>query len=119
MAVSFNLFLSVAPTLPELTRHVDVGRKWYLLGILLKINARRLDSIQGNDDVEKTLRMFNLWLETNPNASRESLLEALRLERLGEHRVADEYERYLREDYETWLQDISCKSNDFIIKIMS
>ena len=102
--VSYNRFLSYRPALDELTEHVDVGTKWYLLGTLLHLDDNKLDGInqlQGYDDTDKTLRMFRHWLTTTPTASRRQTLEALRKRVISANTVADEYEKYLKELHET------------------
>ncbi|XP_019860370.1 PREDICTED: uncharacterized protein LOC109588674 [Amphimedon queenslandica] len=101
---SFNAFLSSAPILSELLEHIDVGTKWYLLGTLLHVDDKRLNGIeqsQGHDDTSKALRMFQHWLTTTPTASRRQVLEALRKRVVNEHRVADKYEKYLKELLDT------------------
>ena len=109
--ISYNFFLSYRPGLDELTEHVAVGTKWYLLGTLLHLDDRRLDGInqlQGQDDTDKTLRMFQHWLTTTPTASRRQILEALRKRVISENTVFDHYENYLKE-----LHESTCKSLQF------
>ena len=114
--VSYNRFLSYRPGLDELTEHVDVGTKWYLLGTLLHLDDRRLDGIeqlQGQDDTHKTLKMFQHWLTTTPTASRRQVLEALTKRVVSENTVADQYKDYLKE-----LHDSTCKSLNFRVVII-
>ena len=102
--ISFHNFLSQRPALDELIEHVDVGTKWYLFGALLHVEDKRLDGIDqlpGHDDTMKTLKMFQHWLNTTPTASRRQVLEVLRKRVVGEHIVADQYEKYLKELHET------------------
>ena len=101
---SFESFLDGTPTLSELTRRIQIDNKWYILGTLLEIESRKLNSIEkqpGCDDVHKTLKMFELWLATTPTASRKHLLEMLRERVIGENTVAEEYEKYLKEQHNT------------------
>ena len=103
-AISYSNFLSYRPGLAELTEHVDVGTKWYLLGTLLHLDDKRLDGIdqlQGYDNTMKTLKMFQLWLDTTPTASRRQVLEALRKRVISQHTVADQYEAHLKELHES------------------
>ena len=103
-AISYRNFLSYRPGLAELTEHVDVGTKWYLLGTLLQLDDRRLDGIDqlpGHDDTKKTLKMFQHWLTTTPTASRRQVLEALRKRVISENTVADQYEAHLKELHES------------------
>ena len=109
--ISYNNFLSYKPGLDELTEHVDVGTKWYLLGTLLHLDDRRLDGInqlQGHDDTYKTLKMFQHWLTSTPTATRRQVLEALRKRVISENTVADQYEAHLKK-----LHESTCKSLNF------
>lgn len=94
MARAKSLPLTEQPTLYELLEQVDVGIDWYLLGIQLKLDHRRLDAInvQHCDISMKLCKMYELWLETNPNATRRQLIEALR--RKGINDIAKSYEKY-------------------------
>ena len=87
------------PTLDELCEHVNIGTKWYTFGVLLKLDITKLDGIDElNRDVDfKTLKMFHLWLNTNPKASRVEIVNALKKEAIGEVTLAEKYEKLLRE----------------------
>ena len=109
--ISYDNFLSYKPGLDELTEHVDVGTKWYLLGTLLHLDDRRLDGIDqlpNRDDTHKTLKMFQLWLASTPTGSRRQVLEALTKRVISENTVAEQYKDYLKE-----LHDSTCKSLNF------
>ena len=97
----FKQFLSKKPTLDELIKHVRVTKKWYKFGELLHLHADELDAIeelnQDRDADFKTLKMFYLWLNTNPNATRREVIEALRKEAIDESVVAEEYVKALKE----------------------
>ena len=58
--MSLIVFLNGKPSLDELCEHIRVGTKWYIFGILLKLDITKLDSIdqQYKDDDNKVLSMF-------------------------------------------------------------
>ena len=93
----FDAFLNEKPTLTELLKHISISTKWYQFGVLLEINSAKLDSIekdcQGSD--MKALKMFELWLSSNPSASRKQIIDTLKTEAIGENTVAEEYWRTL------------------------
>ncbi|XP_019854810.1 PREDICTED: uncharacterized protein LOC105313548 [Amphimedon queenslandica] len=95
---SLNVFLSSAPTIKELTEHVDVGTNWYIVGTMLDLDQRQLQDITGKavPSTHKMIEMFNLWLTTTPTASRRQILEVLRIRVVGKNTLADEYEKHLR-----------------------
>ena len=103
--ISFHNFLSQRPALDELIEQVNVGTKWLLFGTLLHLDDKRLDGIdqlpEHDDTITKILKMFQHWLNTTPTASRRQVLEVLRKRVVGEHVVADQYEKYLKELHET------------------
>ena len=75
----FQQFLNRRPTVLELFRHIRIGIKWYTFGVLLKLDTAELDTF---DELNKacdfkTFRMFELWLNTNPNATRREVIETL------------------------------------------
>ena len=96
---SYEEKLREKPTLDELCEHVNIGTKWYTFGVLLKLDKTKLDAIEElNRDVNvKTLKMFYLWLNTNPNAMRIEIVNTLKKEVIGEMTVAKKYEEILRE----------------------
>ena len=96
--ISFEEILEEKPTLDELCEHIRIGSKWYQLGVLLKLNDVKLDDIHrlAEDSTYKTLKMFKLWLDTKPNATRRQVVDALRKEVIEEITVAHEYEQTLR-----------------------
>ena len=97
MAVSkyFDQFLSTKPSLHELTEHIRVSSKWYSLGVLLKLDAKKLEGIRAKneDSTFKLIKMFQLWLMTNPNATRREIIEALQNDAISEHAIAEKYEK--------------------------
>ena len=63
----FDQFLNGKPTVHELYEHVRVGTNWYKLGVLLKLDIKKLNDIRSlNEDSDfKSLKMFELWLLHN------------------------------------------------------
>ena len=96
--LSFEEILVEKPTLDELCEHIRIGSKWYQLGIQLKLNAKKLEDIHKlpDDSIYKTTKMFELWLDTKPDATRRQVIDALRKEVIEEITVAHEYEQMLR-----------------------
>ena len=92
--------LEEKPNLAELIQHVRVGSKWHLLGVLLELDEVKLNDIrrmtEGSDF--KALKMFQLWLNTNPNATRRQVIDALKKEPVKEMTVADNYEKILQSE---------------------
>ena len=89
------------PALHELCENICIVDKWYQLGIQLKLDHKKLkviECLQG-DDTYKTAKMFELWLDTNPHATRKQVIDALRMEVIEENTVAHEYEESLRKLY--------------------
>ena len=96
--LSFEEILVEKPTLDELCEHIRIGSKWYQLGIQLKLNAKKLEDIHKlpDDSTYKTTKMFELWLDTKPDATRRQVIDALRKDVIEEITVAHEYELMLR-----------------------
>ena len=93
--LSFEEILVEKPTLDELCEHIRIGSKWYQLGIQLKLNVKKLEDIHKlpDDSAYKTTKMFELWLDTKPDATRRQVIDALRKEEIT---IALEYEQILR-----------------------
>ena len=53
--------------------------KWYKLGVLLKLDTNNLDAINEmkSDTDVKILKMFELWMTTNPTLQKRSYRDAL------------------------------------------
>ena len=100
MATSFENKLEEKPVLAELVQHVRVGDNWYLLGVLLELDEIKLNDIramtEGSDF--KASQMFQLWLKTNPNATRRQVINTLKKESIKEMTVADNYEKALQSE---------------------
>ena len=95
----FQQFLNKRPTLDELRKYVGVNEKWYKFGVLLYLPVIQLDDIAKlNVDADfKALKMFYLWLNNNPNATRKEIIEKLQKEDIGESDVAEKYLKALKE----------------------
>ena len=91
-----TLDLEEKPTLYELCEHIRIGSKWYQLGILLKLDSKKLDDIHKlpEDSSYKTTKMFELWLDTNPCATRRQVIDALGKEVIGKVNVAQQYKQF-------------------------
>ena len=88
--LSFEEILEEKPTLDELCEHIRIGGKWYQLGIQLKLNAKKLEGIHKLPD--DSTYMFELWLDTKPDATRRQVVDALRKVEIT---VSHEYEQTL------------------------
>ena len=95
----FEAFLNEKPTLDELCRHLRVETKWYKFGVLLKLDTSKLESIRlmNEDSGFKAIKMFELWLSSNPTATRREIIETLRTEAIGEKTIAEDYKKALKE----------------------
>ena len=93
--VDLEDFLNGKPTVNELYEHVRVGTNWHKLGVLLKLDIIKLNDIKLlNDDSDfKALKMFELWLSSNPNATRREIIETLQKNALKENTIAEEYKK--------------------------
>ena len=93
----FQQFLNEKPTVTELLEHVRVDTKWYTFGVLLNLDTLKLDDISLMNEATdfKVLKMFELWLTTNPNATRREIIETLQKEAISESAVAEEYMKVL------------------------
>ena len=92
--LSFEEILEEKPTLDELCEHIRIGSKWYQLGIQLKLNAKKLEDIHKlpDDSTYKTTKMFELWLDTKPDATRRQVIDTLKKKIIEENTIAHEYE---------------------------
>ena len=97
---NFDVILSGKPTLDELCEHVDISSKWYKFGVLLKLKIKELDIIRvdyEDDDNIKALKMLELWLSTNPKATRKEIIDVLRKPVVGWNAIAKQYLMALKE----------------------
>ena len=92
--LSFEKLLDEKPTLDELCEHIRIGSKWYQLGIQLKLDPKKLEDIHKlpDDSTYKTTKMFELWLDTKPDATRRQVVDALKKKVIEENTIAHEYE---------------------------
>ena len=90
--------LNPRPPIHELIEHVRIDAYWYKFGVLLKLDTSKLEAIRVmNEDCSfKATKMFELWLDTNPNATRKDIIETLRKPAIGMNTIAEEYERMLQ-----------------------
>ena len=77
---------------------------WNRLGLALKLNSYELNIIEQDfrgDTRKQSLKMFELWLKTQPDASYEQLIKALH--EVGDETVASslymKYGKYATIDY--------------------
>ena len=96
---TFDVMLSGKPTLDELFEHVDIYDEWYQIGVLLKLDTAELDSISLNNvrSRMRTLKMFDLWLSTNPKATRKEIIDTLKKPVIYKIDVANKYLMALKE----------------------
>ena len=94
---SYESFLNETPTVEELISCVDVGDQRKKFVAILGLDDQKL-----NDELPDGNAMFQLWLDTNPNATRRQLLEDLRKDPAG-CTVAEKYEQSFK------VNDTSCK----------
>ena len=99
--MSLEDILSKKPSPQELCEHVNIGTKWYTFGVLLGLDTTKLDSIRrmNEDSSFKAIKMFELWLSSNPNATRNQVINTLKKEPIGEMSVAKSYMSTLREHF--------------------
>ena len=84
------------PTLKELLTHVDVGVKWMTLGIHLELDMKDLQAIEraSLNAVDMCIQqMYNLWLTSQPEATRRQLLKALEV--MKARTLADNYKKWI------------------------
>ena len=71
-------FFSSKPKLSVLIEHARIT-DWRTLGVLLCLDPNKLDAMkrENQDEDERLLKMYELWLATNPNATYNDVIEAL------------------------------------------
>ena len=87
------------PELLELQNQV-MTTHWEALGLQLGLENDQLQAIRQKhlDNIaDCRKKMFALWLQTKPNASRQQLLDALRTNSVNEVYMAEQYEKYIRD----------------------
>ena len=95
--MSLDYLLDQAPLLLEVCNHAKIT-DWHTLGIQLQLDSVDLDNIRSDPTMTNKLSsMYNLWLNKKADiASRKQLLTALRSELVGQNRIANDYEQFLR-----------------------
>ena len=88
--------LDERPTLDELTEHANVGTKWRQVGIQLKLDVKKLNAIEDENKkvADRVSKMYELWLDTTPGATRRQLLEVLKKDSIKELTLASEYVKH-------------------------
>ena len=101
--MSLEEILNERPSLAELCEYVPISTKWYQMGVQLELNTRRLKEIEKLqiDVMDKVTKMYEVWLDTNPQATRRQIVDTLRKKSIEEMTLAHEYETKLRELYVT------------------
>ena len=94
----FKKILEERPAVAELCEHIRIGDNWYQLGTQLNIDHRSLNEIDNlsRSCIYKTTKMFELWLDTNPDATRKQVLDALQKDAVKEIAIARRYEDVLK-----------------------
>ncbi|XP_019850967.1 PREDICTED: uncharacterized protein LOC109581353 [Amphimedon queenslandica] len=96
---SLSSVMNGKPTLKTVCAIVRTSR-WHQLGIQLGVDEEMLQDILSDrsDIQDKRTQMFRLWIASQPGASHNQLVEALRLKVIGEDRMAQEYEEKVKEE---------------------
>ena len=94
--------LSVMNGKPDLKTVCAIVRtsRWHQLGTQLGVDEEMLQDIETDrsETQDKRRQMFRLWIASQPGASHNQLVEALRLKVIGEDRMAQEYEEKVKEE---------------------
>uniref|UniRef100_A0A1X7SNJ1 Death domain-containing protein n=1 Tax=Amphimedon queenslandica TaxID=400682 RepID=A0A1X7SNJ1_AMPQE len=74
--------------------------RWHQLGLQLGVDEAMLQDIETekSETQDKRTQMFRLWIASQPGASHNQLVEAMRLKVIGEDRMAQEYEERVKEE---------------------
>ena len=96
---SFDEILNGRPTLAELCKHVPISTNWYIMGTQLELDVRKLNDIE---DLPKPVpykvsKMYELWLDTKPQATRKQVLDTLKMEAVGQMTLAQQYMTKLKD----------------------
>ena len=96
---SFDVMLNGKPTLAELCKHVPISTNWYIMGTQLELDVRKLNELEElpKPVPYKVSKMYELWLDTKPQATRRQVLEMLRMELIGQMSLAQQYETMLKD----------------------
>ena len=90
---SFDEILNGKPTLAELCKHVPISTNWKMMGTLLELDVRKLNEIdhESKSVSDGVLKMYELWLDTKPQATRRQIVDTLKMEAVGQKNLALEY----------------------------
>ena len=96
---SFDEILNGKPTLAELCAHVPISTNWYIMGTQLKLDVKTLNEIE---DLSKPVpykvsKMYELWLNTKPQATRRQIVDTLKMEAVRQINLAQQYETKLKD----------------------
>ena len=96
---SFDEILNGKPTLTELCKDVPISTNWKMMGTLLELDVRKLNEIEHESKsvCNGVLKMYELWLNTKPQATRRQIVDTLKMEAVGQMSLAIEYEEKLRQ----------------------
>ena len=85
--------LGHTPSVRDLVNDVRSVSNWELLGLQLGVEQHELEVIDVSENriPNKKMKMFQVWLKSNPGASWDDLVRALEV--MGEKRVAGEVSR--------------------------
>ena len=91
--------LDEQPSIKELCNHAKCA-EWYKLGIQLELDIVDLDIIKKDPFVvDKLTSMYNLWLNKQGRAAtRRKLINALESGFVGQTKIAEKYEEWLKEE---------------------
>ena len=96
---SFDEILNGKPTLAELCKHVPISTNWYIMGTQLELDVKKLNEIEDlfKPAPYKVSKMYELWLDTKPHATRKQVLDTLKMEAVGQMCLALQYEKKLKD----------------------
>ena len=69
------------------------------MGTLFELDVRKLNEIdhESKSFSNRVLKMYELWLNTKPQATRRQMVDTLKMEAVGQMNLAIEYEKMLRQ----------------------
>ena len=97
-ATDYKDVLDESPPLDELCTYICTT-DWYQLGVMLKLNHKRLDEIerQYSEVNRQRTEMFKLWLSSKgEEATRRVLIDVLTAKPLEEKALVQDYKEYLK-----------------------
>ena len=96
---SFDEILNGKPTLVELCKYVPISTNWKMMGTLLELDVRKLNEIdhESKSVSDGVLKMYELWLDTKPQATRRQIIDTLKMEAVGQNCLAQQYMTKLKD----------------------